>query len=120
MGHTFAKVRVFNPIDASNYLDLELLVDTGSTYTWIKRSSLEKLGIKPMTRWRFKTIEGRLIERDLGEASIECLGEKATTIIVFAEEKDAEVLGAYSLEGLRLELDPITRRLRKVEALSAF
>ncbi len=122
MGHTVARVRLYNPHDMSKCLELELLVDTGSTYSWIKRSRLERLGIKPMTKWKFKTIEGRVIERDIGEAVIECLGERATTIVVFAEDaedKDAEVLGVYSLEGLRLEIDPVTKQLRKIEALLA-
>ena len=72
-----------------------------------------------MTRWRFRTTEGRVIEREIGEAVVECLGERATTIVVFAEDEDAEVLGIYSLEDLRLEVDPVTRQLRKVEALLA-
>ena len=119
MGHITARIRLYNPYELSRSLDLELLVDTGSTYTWIKRDRLEDLDIKPMTRWRFRTIEGRVIEREIGEAVVECLGERATTIVVFAEDEDAEVLGVYSLEGLRLEVDPVTRRLRKVEALLA-
>ena len=119
MGHVIAKVRLYNPYDHSKFLDLELLVDTGSTYTWIKREKLEKLGVKPMAKWRFRTIEGRVIEREIGEAVIECLGEKATRIVVFAEETDSEVLGVDALEGLRLEVDPTTRQLRKVEALLA-
>ena len=82
-------------------------------------ASSKKLGIKPTTKWKLKTIESKIIEREIGEAVIECLGEKATTIIVFAEEKDTEVLGVYSLEGLRLEIDPTTRQLRKIEALLA-
>ncbi|MEM2533881.1 MAG: hypothetical protein QXK12_07670 [Candidatus Nezhaarchaeales archaeon] len=119
MGHTFAKVRISNPVLSSNYLDLELLVDTGSTYTWVDRRSLERIGVKPMTTYRFKTIDNRMVEREIGEAVIECMGERVTTIVVFAREGDAEVLGAYSLEGLRLEVDPVTKQLRKVEALLA-
>jgi len=103
----------------SKSLDLGLLVDISSTYTWIRRGRLEGLDIKPMTRWRFRTIEGRIIEREVGEAVVECPGERATTIVVFAEDRDAEVLGIYSLEGLRLEIDPVTRQLRKVKALLA-
>lgn len=119
MGHTFASVRLLNPHDQSKFLELRLLVDTGSTYTWVRRSRLEKLDVKPMTRWRFKTIEGGIIERDIGEVVIECLGERATRIVVFAEEGDGEVLGVDALEGLRLEVDPVTRQLRKIEALLA-
>jgi len=75
--------------------------------------------VKPTARWRFRTIDGRTVERDVGEAIIECLDERATTIVVFAERGDAEVLGVYALEGLGLEVDPVTRQLRKVEALLA-
>jgi len=37
----------------------------GSTYTWIKRGELKDLGVEPMDRRRFRTIEGRVIERDI-------------------------------------------------------
>jgi len=81
---------------------------------------LEKLGVKPMGRRRFRTIEGRIIERYIGEAAvIECLGEKATCIVVFAEEDDVEVLGVTALENLALELDSITKQLKKAEAVLA-
>jgi len=119
MGHTIARVKLFNPHDSSKQIELELLVDTGSTYTWIKRDRLEELGIKPMGKWKFRAIEGRVIERDIGEAIVECLGERATRIFVFADKEDAEVLGVDALEGLRLEVDPITKQLRKIEALLA-
>jgi len=42
-----------------------------------------------------------------------------TRIVAFAEEDAAEVLGVDALEGLRLEVDSITKRLRKIEALPA-
>jgi len=119
VGHTFAKVKLYNPGDQTKTLDLDLIVDTGSTYTWVKRARLSSLGIKPMSRRVFKTIEGRLVEREIGEALIECGGERATTIVVFAEEGDAEVLGAYALEGLGLEVDPTTKELRRSQAILA-
>ena len=118
MGHTVVKVKVYDP-HSSRFMELELLVDTGSTYTWIKRDRLEKLGVKPMGRRRFKTIEGRVIEREVGEVLIECLGRRATTVAVFAEESDAEVLGLHALEGLGLEVDPVTKQLKEVEAILA-
>ena len=119
VGHTTANVKLFNPHEPERCLELELLVDTGSTYTWVRRKKLEELGIKPMSRRRFRTIEGRIIERFVGEAIIECLGERATCIVVFAEDKDAEVLGVTALENLALEVDPVTRQLRKSEAVLA-
>jgi predicted aspartyl protease len=119
MGHTFARIKLYNPINPSKTLDLELIVDTGSTYTWVKRARLDSLELKPTAKRTFRTIEGKFIEREIGEAVIECMGERATTIIVFAEEKDVEVLGVYALEGLGLEVDPTTHELRKSEAILA-
>ena len=119
MGHTLAKVKLYSPSDQSKTLDLDLIVDTGSTYTWVKRARLSSLGLKHTGRRVFRTIEGKLIEREIGEAVIECEGERATTIVVFAEEGDVEVLGVYALEGLGLEVDPTTKELRKSEAIPA-
>jgi len=50
---------------------------------------------------------------------VECIGKKATTIVVFAKETDNEVLGLHALEGLGLEVDPVTKELRESEAILA-
>jgi len=69
-------VKLCNPHDLSRCIELNLLVDTGSTYIWVRCEMLESLGIKPMTRWRFRTIDGRVIERNISEAIIEYMDEK--------------------------------------------
>jgi len=119
MGHTVAAVRVCNPWDGSRCFEVELIVDTGSTYTWIRRERLEAIGVKPSGARRFRTIEGKTVEREVGEAVIECLGERATSIVVFAEKDDVEVMGVVALESLALEVDPITKQLKKSESLLA-
>ncbi len=118
MGHTTASVTLHSP-DLSNSEQIEILVDRGSTYTWVSRVMLERLRVKGKTARKFRTIDGRLLERRVGEAVVEHGGERATTMVVFAEEGDAQVLGVHALEGLGLEVDPIAQRLRKVEALLA-
>jgi len=69
-----------------------------------------------MDKRNFRTIDNRLIERGIGEAVVECLNRKATTIVVFAEERDNEVLDLHALEGLVLEVDPATKQLKEAEA----
>ena len=71
-----------------------------------------------MDRRRLRTVENRVIEREIGEAVVECLGRRAATIIVLAEEGD-EVLGLHALEGLGLEVDSVAKQLREVEAILA-
>ena len=118
MGHTEVKVKIYSP-DLSKSEEVELLVDTGSTYSWIPKDRLAKLGIKLKRPWEFKTIDGRVLEREIGEAVMECMGEQATTVVVFAEDSDEKVLGVHALEGLRLEVDPVTKQLRRVRAILA-
>ena len=118
MGHTMAKVTLHSP-DMSKSEQIELLVDTGSTYTWVSSATLERLNVKAKTTRKFKTIDGRLLERKIGEVLVEYMNEKATRMVVFADKGDAEVLGVDALEGLGLEVDPITKQLRKAEALLA-
>jgi len=113
-----AKVRLHSP-DMSKSEQVELLVDTGSTYTWVSKVVLERLNVEAKTARKFKTIDGRLLERKVGEVLMEYMNEKATRMVVFADRGDAEVLGVDALEGLGLEVDPITKKLRKAEALLA-
>lgn len=114
MGHKKVKVKIYGENGKSE--KVELLVDTGSTYSWINKKTLKKLKIEPFEKGhKFKIIEGNIIKRGVGEAIIELMERKVTTIVVFAEEKDSEVLGVYALEGLRLEFDPLSLELRKSE-----
>ena len=106
-------------IDRSKSRQIELLVDTGSTYTWVPRGLLEDLSVRPSTARNFRTIDGRTLKRDVGEVLMECVNEKATRMVVFAEKGDSQVLGVDALEGLGLEVDPTTRQVRKSEALLA-
>jgi clan AA aspartic protease len=114
-GHTYATVTIYSK-DKSNSENKTLLVDTGSTFTWIRKDFLNKLNIKPEKTRPFRTIEGKIIERNVAEAIVEYDGEEVTTIIVFGNEKDQEVLGVYTLEGLGYMVDSTTRRLKKVDA----
>lgn len=118
LGHTYAKAKVFN-LDLSAGEEVELLVDSGSTYSWIQGELLERLGINPDGERNFKTIENEIIRRPVGMGIIECMDRKAPTVFVFAEEGDAKVFGVHALEGLGLELDPVTKQLREVEAILA-
>lgn len=99
--------------------ELRLLVDTGATYSWISRKTLERLDVKPTRKMKFKTIKGDVVVRDVGHVLVEYDGEEAPTSVVFAEAGDGNVFGLHGLESLGLEVDPITQQVRKSEALLA-
>jgi predicted aspartyl protease len=87
------------------------LVDTGSEYTWIPRAELEALGITPQRKQGFIVADGRRIDRDIGYALVHAGGTEAPDLVVFAEPGDMVLLGAHSLEGLNLKVDPVRKEL---------
>jgi predicted aspartyl protease len=89
----------------------ETLVDTGSEYTWIPRNVLESLGITPQRKQGFFVADGRRIDRDIGYALVHAGGAEAPDLVVFAEPGDMTLLGAHSLEGLNLKIDPVRKEL---------
>jgi|SRR3990172_5615242 len=111
MGEVYADI-VFHGARGSRQT-LRLLVDTGSSYTWIPRSLARRLGVLSTDRIGLEIADGRTVWRDLGEIEAEILGARATTLVIFGAPKDMSVVGLYTLEGLRLWIDPVTRRLRR-------
>lgn len=118
MGETTARLR-FRGSRHSEPVTLELLVDTGSTYSWIDARVLSALGVRRTRTRRFRTITGRRVVRDLGDAFVEYRGESAPTAVVFATQRDAHVLGLHALESLGLEVDPVSGRLKRSRSLLA-
>ena len=88
-----------------------MLVDTGSEYTWVPRDVLAALGIEPVRTQGFILADGRAIEREIGFAIVHAGGTHAPDLVVFAEVGDMVLLGAHSLEGLNLHIDPVHKRL---------
>lgn len=89
----------------------DVIVDTGSEFTWIPSTVLETLGVARERKQRFRLADGSVIERDLGYAIVHAGGTEAPDLVVFAEQSDAVLLGAHSIEGMNLKLDLASRQL---------
>ena len=57
------------------------------------------------------------MEETIGEARIRIEGVEMTTIVVFVGEGAPTLLGAYTLEGALLVVDPVRQRLVPTHAL---
>ena len=86
-----------------------VMVDTGSEYTWAPEDFLAELGVVPVRVDRFETATGEILERPVGFALIYVAGRVAAGVVAFAKPGDMNLLGAQSLEGLNLRVD-LTRR----------
>ena len=90
----------------------KMLVDTGSEYTWVPATTLEKIGVKREKKdLAFVMANGQQITRSVGFAIVRV--DKAFTVdeVVFAEKGDLLLLGARSLEGLNLIVDSRQKKL---------
>src|SRR5438876_5270411 len=113
LGTFYVRSRVENYVDrAKSVVVPKLLVDTGSDYTWIPAKLLEKIGVEREKKdLPFVMANGQSITRSVGFAIIRL--DKYFTIdeVVFAEKGDLPLLGARTLEGLNLTVDPKRKRL---------
>lgn len=88
-----------------------VLVDTGAEATWLPREILESLGVVPEGREHYQMADGRVLEREVGYVIVHVAGRRTSDDVVFAAPGDLSLLGARSLEGLNLRVDPRAKRL---------
>ena len=101
---------------ASEFQDIDAVVDTGPAHSVLPASFLEGLGV-PRTRTRgFKLADGTRKTYDMGEARFSIEGREMNSPVVFREE-DVCLLGATTLEVFDLIAD--TTNLRLIEAPEA-
>ena len=98
-------------VDGQQARDIEATVDTGAAYTTLPARLLRELGVLPMGQRRFLLADGRRVCMDYGEARASVNGESVTTLVVFGEDDAPALLGAYTLKGLALAVDPVEQRL---------
>ena len=113
MGTINTACRIENLRERSRSIGIpRLLVDTGSASTWILRSTLECIGVTEVKKQRsFAMADGRTITRPVGFVVIRVGADVTTDEAVFAEPGELQLLGARTLEGLRLRVDPVHKML---------
>jgi predicted aspartyl protease len=114
---TFHVTVEIGTLRGSRWEPVDVLVDTGSTFSTIPRPLLARVGIQPVRRIPFDLADGSVVESDVGEARVRFDGSQAMTIVVFGEAGEPALLGAHTLEALLLGVDPVNRRLVPVHAL---
>jgi len=117
MGIFKVHARIWNPKDESKGIAVDLLVDTGATYTVVPEGVLKGLGIIPLRRVKLRLADGRVVEGDVGEVGIEVEGYMASATPAVFGESDVCLLGAVTMEQLGVAPDPIAKKLKPVEAL---
>ena len=110
MGTYSYSIEVGDP-QGNRYETCQALVDTGASYSVLPASLLRRLEVEPHTRELFVLADGREMELDVGRTWIRIDGKSEITLFVFGDEGSEALLGAYTLEGLGLGVDPTNQRL---------
>jgi len=88
-----------------------VLVDTGAELSWFPAALLESLGIERINQRHFRQADGTVLARWTGGVILRVVGIQTWDEAVFAEPGDLILLGSRSLEGLNLQVDPVTKQL---------
>ena len=62
-------------------------------------------------------LSGREVELDMAPATVRVEGKETITWVMFGEEGAGALLGAYTLEGVFLAVDPYNQRLTPVHGV---
>lgn len=95
---------------------VDAVVDRGASFTVVPGAVLRRLGVAPQRKVSFRLAKGTAMEREVGETVVRVAGNRATRMVVFGGESDPALLGADTLEGLLLSVDPVAKRLVPAEA----
>ena len=98
-------------MEGGEVLDIEATVDTGATYTMLPSVMLRRLGVESIGKAEFELADGRIVELEMGRVWVTIDGASEVSLVIFGEDGTPPLLGAYTLEGLRLAADPVQRRL---------
>ena len=112
MGIFRTDVEVANPAQPhKRELIRMVLVDTGAALSWFPATILQTLGITRLKEVKFRQADGSVLSRWTGGVFVYAGSRMTIDEVVFGEPSDLVLLGARSLEGLNLRVDPVSMQL---------
>jgi predicted aspartyl protease len=119
MGITKVDAQVSHWTGSGMAIPVTLLVDSGATYSVLPASVWQQLGLAADEHLEFTLVDGTIITRGVSECRFTIAGRTATSPVVLGRDDEGPLLGAVTLETLRLVLNPLTRRLMPMRLLLA-
>ena len=119
MALTVLEIQVGNPAKPEVTEKVEFLIDSGTIYSVVPSSVLERLDIKPLVTQEFRLADGTKIARKKGIALFKYGDRIGGADVIFGEAEDSLLLGAFTLEALGLTLDPLRRELKPLPMILA-
>jgi predicted aspartyl protease len=112
MGTFRTRVELENPFaPGERRVVADALVDTAAALSWFPGEALRALQARPLKLWHFRQADGTLVARWTAEVRVFAGGTSTIDEVVMGEPGDLVLLGARSLGGLNLRVDPVSMRL---------
>jgi predicted aspartyl protease len=112
MGTFRTDVELENPAaPGARFAVRDALVDTGAALSWFPGQVIRSLDARPLKIWHFRQANGTVLARWTAEVRVHAGGTSTIDEVVIGEPGDLVLLGARSLEGLNLRVDPVSMRL---------
>ncbi len=113
MGTFYVDCKVENHRDQKrSALIPNLLVDTGSEFTWLPADTLERVGVQPVKKdLQVQIASGQIITRTVGYAILRVENYETIDEVVFAQKGDLMLLGSRAMEGMNVHVDARRKRL---------
>lgn len=90
---------------------VEAWVDTGSSYTLVPSTIMERLGHSPTHYRPFRLADSRILGMGLCQVPLRIGQEISVVSCVFGNDESEPLLGATALEEFGLGVDPVNHRL---------
>ena len=100
-----------------NGREMEVFVDTGSTFSKLHALDLESLGVRPSFDIEVELGDGTVVRRSVGYVELEVQGRQRLVPVAFGGVGERPLLGATALEILGFAVDPSRKALVPVRSL---
>ena len=119
MGTFSVSASLVNPQRPEQRLTLDLLVDTGATWTMLPEEIVRRLGLSAARQRAVTLASGERVTYPAGQVAIELDREQLITVFLEGPPGCLALLGAVTLEEFGLAPDPVRKTLVPVGGLLA-
>jgi clan AA aspartic protease len=109
---THVALKVGNPANGRRVETVRCLVDSGAVYSLVPGRVLRRLGIRPHSTREFVLANGEVVRRRVATATFEYRGRRGDSMVIVGKPGEDALLGATTIEGFALMLDPLNGELR--------
>lgn len=117
MGTFTVRATLSHPEHPEARVILDLLVDTGATWSLIPPEAARSLGVQPSGTRAVRTADGRRLDLPMAEVRFTIDGRSLTTPCLIGAPGAPALLGAVTMEALGLAPDPVQKILVPVTGL---